>query len=446
MGNFYQMARTGKNTPLKIRAKTLKNKTIQKERDFEMGKTFSNEVKQALQDIYYNERAGRGKEALALLEKASAAGDGDASCILARCFCGYQYVWSGHGFPEDDNRAISLLHKSVEQGSALGVLVALRSGELTPSVQKKMPFAHLMEAFEEVLEIAEAGDAFCQYTIANSYFWWDFLRIQNKGRDSFPNQEAYRAYLKENISQCEDWFWKALRGGIYFAANNLNRYYTQGDEDIIAPRPEMAKDLWKIGAEYGHPIHQSIYADKLEDAGQNEEALRWYKASAEGGQPGSWCDVGRFYMEGKGVEKDEAYAVQCFKREIPIGNIGSYNYLGKAYFFGRGVAQDYAKAFQLLSYAYDKGSKWGVFYLGKCCFYGLGTPQDYTRALQFLNEVNWNYWEADYLRGMIYARGLSIAPDIPKGIAYLQKAGSHQEAKEELLHYKKTLFGKWVRR
>lgn len=135
-----------------------------------MGKTFSNEVKQALQDIYYNERAGRGKEALALLEKASAAGDGDASCILARCFCGYQYVWSGHGFPEDDNRAISLLHKSVEQGSALGVLVALRSGELTPSVQKKMPFAHLMEAFEEVLEIAEAGDAFCQYTIANSYF------------------------------------------------------------------------------------------------------------------------------------------------------------------------------------------------------------------------------------------------------------------------------------
>ena len=96
-----------------------------------MAAVLSKEVRQALQDIYYNERTGRGREAFALLERASQAGDGDASCVLARCLCGYQYVWRGHGFPEDDDRAISLLHKSVEQGSALGVLVALRSGELT---------------------------------------------------------------------------------------------------------------------------------------------------------------------------------------------------------------------------------------------------------------------------------------------------------------------------
>ena len=46
-----------------------------------MATVLSNEVKQALQDIYYNERTGRGKEALALLERASQAGDGDATCI-----------------------------------------------------------------------------------------------------------------------------------------------------------------------------------------------------------------------------------------------------------------------------------------------------------------------------------------------------------------------------
>ena len=36
--------------------------------------------------------------------------------------------------------------------------------------------------------------------------------------------------------------------------------------------------------------------------------------------------------------------------------------------------------------------------------------------------------------------------DIKKGVEYLQKAGSNEEAKKELLKYKKTLFGKWVRR
>ena len=49
---------------------------------------------------------------------------------------------------------------------------------------------------------------------------------------------------------------------------------------------------------------------------------------------------------------------------------------------------------------------------------------------------------------MIFARGLVVAEDIERGVAFLQKAGDHQEAKEELKNYKKTMlgFGKWVRR
>ena len=40
-----------------------------------------------------------------------------------------------------------------------------------------MPFANLKEAFAKVLEMANTGDAFCQYTIGNSYFWGDFIDI-----------------------------------------------------------------------------------------------------------------------------------------------------------------------------------------------------------------------------------------------------------------------------
>lgn len=415
-----------------------------------MAAVLSNEVKQALQDIYYNVRTGRGREAFALLEKASAAGDGDASCVLARCYCGYQYVWGGHGFPEDDDRATQLLHKSVEQGSALGVLVALRSGELTPSVQKKMPFANLQEAFDEVEALAKEGDAFCQYVVGNSYFWWDFLRIQNKGKDSFPNQAAFKAYLKEQISKCEDWFWKAFRGGVHFAANNLNRYYTQGDEDIIAPQPEKARDLWKTGAELGYPTHQFIYASDLKKEKKYEEALHWFKESAAANNADSWFEIGSMYWEGQGVEKDRAYAVSCYEKELTRdpNHMGGNNHLGRAYFLGEGVPQDYAKAYHHLSIAYFKlKSTWGSFYLAKCAFNGWGTPQDYAQALRFLNDVTLKNQEADYMRGFIYARGLGgVAEDIPKGVAFLQSAGNFSKAKEELLHYKKTLFGKWVRR
>ena len=68
------------------------------------------------------------------------------------------------------------------------------------------------------------------------------------------------------------------------------------------------------------------------------------------------------------------------------------------------------------------------------------------KTMEFLNKMTFYNPEADYMRGFIYARGLGVPEDIKKGVEYLQKAGNFDKAKEELLHYKKTLFGKWVRR
>ena len=389
---------------------------------------------------------GKGKESFRQLELASAEGDGDATCILARCLCGYQYVWSGHGFPEDDSRAEKLMHKAVEQGSAIGVMLALRSGELKPWLRKKMPFASLQEAFDIVLEKAEQGEPFCQYTVGNAYFWWDFLEIQGKDRDSFPSHQAFKAYLKENISKCEDWFWKAFRGGMYHAANNLNRYYEQGDEDIITPQPEKAKDLWKIGAELGYPVHQYIYAKDLDKAGKKAESFQWHKKAAENGERDSWFYVGLAYEKGEVVPMDCSYAAQCYEKGLEISSVGCFNRLGGLYFDGKGVPQDYARGVQLIMKACEQGSTWGYIYLGKACLNGWGVEKDYAKAREYLEKITWVDREAYYMLGVIYGQGLGVPADIKKGVEYLQKAGDRQDAKAELAKYKKTLFGKWVRR
>lgn len=412
-----------------------------------MGRIFSDVVEQALQNIYYNVTTGRGQESFRQLEKASKEGDGDASCILARCLCGYQYVWSEHEFPEDDDRAIALMHKSVEQGSAIGVLVALRTGELTPSVKAKMPFSSLQEAFDIVEQKAKMGDAFCQYTVGNVYFWWDFLEIQEKGKDSFPNSQAFKEYLRENISKCEDWFWKAFEGGMYLAANNLNKYYQTGDEDIILPQPQKAEGIWRFGAEKGYPIHQYLYAKELDKEGKKEEAFQWHERAAKNGQKDSWYYVGLAYEEGKLFPKNCSYAAQCYEKGLkPSGSIGCYNRLGVLYFKGDGVPQDYEKAVKLLTQAYEEENNWGVVYLAEAYFKGLGVRQDYIKARELLEKITWNNENANYMKGVIYAQGLGISADIKKGVEYLQKAGNHKEAKEELGKYKKTLFGKWIRR
>lgn len=412
-----------------------------------MGKVFSDVVEQALEYVCYNERAQRGQEGFAMLEQASAAGDGDASCVLARCLCGGQYIWAGHGFPCDDDRAEKLIRLSVEQGSAVGVLVSMRMGLMTPSLEKKMPFANLEEAFNIVLEKAELGDAFCQYTIGNMYFWWDFVRIFGKGRDSFPSQDAYDAYLKENIVKCEDWFKRAFRGGMWLAGNNLRNYYLKGDAPLVPARPELAAGIWRQGAEYGYPVHQRFLADDLREVGVYEEAFRWYLEAANGGELAAYYYVGHAYEKGEGVQKDLAKAASWYEKRLAHSmQVGCANALGAMHYNGTGVPQDYAKAFQLISWAYGQGNTWGIYYLGTAYFYGRGTQQDYIKAREILEKVNWNNSEVHYCLGVIYGQGLGVAEDIPKAVEHLQKAGKFKPAKEELLHYKKTLFGKWVKR
>ena len=61
--------------------------------------------------------------------------------------------------------------------------------------------------------------------------------------------------------------------------------------------------------------------------------------------------------------------------------------------------------------------------------------------------MTWNNHKVHYCLGVIYGNGLGgAAVDIQKAVEHLQKAASVPEAKEELLKYRKTLFGKWVRR
>lgn len=415
-----------------------------------MGRFFSDAVETALRDLYYQMWTGRGREAFRLLEQASDAGDGDASCLLARCLCGGQYVWDGHGFPEDGRRATGLLHKSVEQGSALGVLICLRSGELKPYLEKKMPFSSLQEAFNIVLDKAEAGEPFCQYTIGNSYFWWDFLRIQGKKREDFSSQEAFREYLRENITKCEDWFWKAFQNGVFYAGNNLRHYYEKGDEDIVLPWPEKAADINRIGAEYGYPGYQYKYGWDLKREGRAEEAGIWFRKAAEGGERSAFPDAGDAWRLGNGGPKDMARAAWYYEQGLNDPANGEYcaGWLGILYYQGEGVPQDYARAFRLLKWTDDTGKKgnWLVYYLGDCYANGKGTQQDYAAARRYLERIDWNCPDGFYLLGYLYARGLGGPKDIAKGVEFLQKAGNQSRAREELKRYKRTLFGKWVER
>ena len=414
-----------------------------------MGKYFSDAVDNAIEAIYYTYDKERAAACLQSLADASNAGDGDASYILSRCTSGPQYSWKYHPFQENDEVTEQLIRKSILQGSAMGVLGAMRCGMLTPEMEEAMPFATLKEAWNTVYEKAQAGCLFAMNMIGNTYFWLDVVRIEGKGPNDFPSKEAFGQWLRESELKCIPWFEKAFRGGMGFAGRNLYNLYNDGDDGTFPPDKAKALELAKLGAELGYPNWQEQYAILIEkEDGRAQEALDLYFAAAKQGQLNAWYNVGKAFMEGKIVPKDCPRAMECFELGLEDPNaIGCANLAGKLLYLGQdGVPQDYGRAVQLFERAHALKNTWGNDMLGSCYLFGYGCQKDPARALQLFQEAKQSSSLLNYGMGMIYADGMGVPEDIKKGVEYLQKCGDYAPAQQALLKFKKTFFGRWVRR
>ena len=411
-----------------------------------MGKYFSDVVDKAIEDLYYCCDNDKAKAAADSLFLAAKEGDGDACYFLSRCFSGSCYSWEYHPFEENEAAAYAMLHQSVSLGSAAGVLGALRMDMLTPELKEAMPFDSVEEAWNEILEKAEKGCAFCQYMIGNTYYFLDIIEIQDRKESEFADRKAWDAWRRQQMEQSIPWFEKAFSGGMILAGRNYSHYYEYGRGNLIPPEPEKEIPILRQGAEQGYPEWMHAYANHLAYTEKNhKEALTWALKAAEAGHLWSWHIVGDIYWDGKAVKRDLAYALECYEKTAAYGN-DSYacRQIGVMYFHGYGTAVDYARAIQYLErdrepeyYRYDL--------LGICYLLGYGCQQDSARGKALL-EKSKNSIYKNYGLGMMYAEGIGVQENIEKGVEYLKAAIEYPPAKEALTHYKKSWFGVWRRK
>ncbi len=415
-----------------------------------MGKYFSDVVDNAIEAIYYTYDREKAAACIQPLTDAANAGDGDAAYILSRCTSGPQYSWDYHPFQADDYVTEQLIRKSIIQGSAMGVLGAMRCGMLTPEMEEAMPFSNLKEAWNAVLEKANAGNLFCMNMIGNTYFWLDVVRIEGKSPRDFPNEAAYGGWLRESELKCIPWFEKAFRGGMGFAGRNLYNLYNDGEEGVIVPDKAKAEAIARLGAGLGYPDWEDRYAGILRKKnGWSREVFDLYFSAAQKGQLSSWFYVGFAFEQGNVVEKDCVRAMKCYELGLQDPEeVGCANRAGRLLFLGEGgIPQDYVRAVQLFEQAHADGkTTWCNDMLGNCCLFGWGCRKDPARALRLFQEAEYTSDLLNYGLGTIYTEGLGVPQDIKKGVEYFQKAKDYAPAQEAMLHFKKTLFGKWVRR
>ena len=164
-----------------------------------------------------------------------------------------------------------------------------------------------------------------------------------------------------------------------------------------------------------------------------------FQAKTENGDAIAQYKLGRCYLKGEGVAKDEVEAVKWFRTAADQGDIFAHYYLGRCYSKGEGVAKDEVEAAQLYRIAADGGHIFAQYHLGVCYGQGQGVAKDEVEAMK------WYYKAGDkgdvfaqYDLGRCYAEGLGAAKDEVEAYKWylLAAAGGKGEAKAGAIRLK----------
>jgi len=95
-----------------------------------------------------------------------------------------------------------------------------------------------------------------------------------------------------------------LASAVPMAAAGPKEDAEQAEKEFARGSLIVAMELWRNAANAGHALAQARLGDMLDKAEEDEEAVRWYRKSAEQGEPAGEFGLGEMYAKGEGVKQD----------------------------------------------------------------------------------------------------------------------------------------------
>ena len=160
---------------------------------------------------------------------------------------------------------------------------------------------------------------------------------------------------------------------------------------------------------------------------QHQKAYLLFMQASERGHPLAQFNLGLCYENGKGVEKDLARAVECYKNAAAQGQAGAMYNLALLYMEGGGgLPNDPDKSIELLKGAAENGLCKAQSYLGLYYADESSSHCDYEKAVPYLKMAAAKKDpSAEYNLGICYERGLGIERDMPKAASLYMAAAEH---------------------
>ena len=135
------------------------------------------------------------------------------------------------------------------------------------------------------------------------------------------------------------------------SGDRVAQYQLGRDDGHLDKDPAMLRRA----AEGGFAPAQTALGRWLRERNQWAESARWYRRSADQGDPAARYGLGLAYHRGRGVARDRVRAFELMLQSARSGYVIAEYGVGLLYKTGRGTARDVEKARQWLRRAADKG-------------------------------------------------------------------------------------------
>lgn len=150
--------------------------------------------------------------------------------------------------------------------------------------------------------------------------------------------------------------------------NNLRRSLTFY---IVAANDGDAESQFNVG---------TFFENGLGTEKDAETAVKWYAKAADQGYAPAQYALGLCYSEGNGVRRDPKRAIRLFQKAASQGDVDAKYALGLAFRRGQGADRKLRAAFLLLKDAAKAGHAAAQFSLGLAFARGEGTRIDFAQA------------------------------------------------------------------
>ena len=167
---------------------------------------------------------------------------------------------------------------------------------------------------------------------------------------------------------------------------------------------------------------------KSADDNRFERAGAIFEEAIQNGSLLALIGLGDLYLNGYGLELDQAKALELYQTSLDQGCIEANNALGFLYEKGYGVEADgttaldyYTKALDSTEYGFQNDAKCSI---GRLYLNGApGISQDYGQAmLWFARAAQEAFGEAYYYTGYLYEHGLGVEENIGEALTWFQRA------------------------